>query len=467
VFEIPIQVQAVRDISVDVESTIGTLRPESTITLRYSLENNGNVDLDLTPSFELPSGWTVSSSLETVQLPWATSKNLLYTLEAGSNARSGEVKLNLDNGSDRFTWADTLTVEVLPEPTLTFVSLELQDGTTYAVPFGAGTHPSGENLKFTWLLGNEADTTWSPSAMLQLGDGLYGECIPVDAVGKGDVAPVVCNVLIAGDMAPMSEPSFTLVLADQGVEQTTTVGLLVAANEQVVWDLNTVPTFTTGQERQLQVEITNTGNTPLQRQLVVNAPQDWTVSLDGNDVLNLEIGQSVLVRLDVRADSPGTASIGLELAQSTATESAFSFSVSSTGEPIGTSGESGLNSGATGVLLGALLLAAFAALGFQAARNRRQPPTMAPGVLPLLGSGLPVRTAAAPVHPSARSIPAVQPTAAAPPTCWTCRQPITTAMVGCPSCGARYHADGHNGCEAHKAATCVNCGASSNTFVKA
>ena len=467
VFEIPIQVQAVLDISVDVESTIGTLRPDSSITLRYSLENNGNVDLDLTPSFELPSGWTVSSSLETVQLPWATSKNLLYTLEAGSNARSGAVKLNLDNGSNRFTWADTLTVEVLPEPTLTFVSLELQDGTTYAVPFGAGTHPSGENLKFTWLLGNEADTAWSPSAMLQLGDGLFGECTPVEAVGKGDVTPVVCNVLIAGDMAPMSEPSFTLVLTDQGVEQTTTVGLLVAANEQVSWDIGTVPAFTTGQERQVQVEITNTGNTPLQRQLVVNAPEDWAVSLDGNDVLNLDLGQSVLVRMDVRADSPGTASIGLELVQSTAAEPEFSFSVVSTGEPIGTSGESGLDSGVTLALLGAVLLAAFAVVGSQVVRNRRPPPTGALGALPIPASGLNGPTAVGSVQPAVRSTSAVQPVPAAPPTCWTCRHPITTAMVGCPTCGARYHADGHNGCEAHKATSCVNCGAPSSAFVKA
>ena len=69
-----------------------------------------------------------------VNLPWATSKNLLYTLEAGSNARSGTVKLHLDNGSSRFTWTGQLNVEALPEPTLTFVSLELQDGTTFTNP---------------------------------------------------------------------------------------------------------------------------------------------------------------------------------------------------------------------------------------------------------------------------------------------------------------------------------------------
>ena len=466
VFDIPIQVKAIRELTVDLESNIGTLRPDSTVALRYSLENNGNVDLGLTPSFELPSGWTVTTNLESFDLPWTSSKNLLYTLEAGPNARTGTVKLNLDNGSDRFTWEDTLTVEVLPEPTLTFLSLELEDGAVYDVPFGAGTHPSGENLKFTWLLENEAETAWSPSAMLQLGDGLFGECTPVATVAKGDVSPVVCNVLIAGDMAPMSEPSFTLVLTDQGVERTTTVGLLVAINEQVSWNIGPVPMFTTGEERQVQVELTNTGNTPLQRQLTVSGPSDWTVGLNGDDLVNLEIGQSVIVRLNVRADSPGTATVDLQLVQSTASQPGFSFSATSTGEPIGTSGESGLSSGLTLVLLGAVALAVVAALGFQATRQRRAPPVASTGGLPLPAPGLPVRPQGSVAQTTAPAAVAARP-AAAPPTCWTCREPITTAMVGCPTCGARYHADGHNGCEAHKATTCVNCGAPASTFQKA
>mgnify|MGYP003309806175 FL=1 len=435
VFDIPIQVMTVREVFVNVESSIGTLRPDSSITLRYSLEHKGNIDLDLTPSFELPVGWSVSSSLEAVELPWATSKNLLYTLEAGNNARSGDISLNFDNGSNRFTWEGYLTVEVLPEPTLTFLGLELQDGTMFDTIQGGGAHPSGENLKFTWLVSNEAETAWNPSASLQLDPDLFGDCQPVNAVVKGEVSPVVCNVLIAANMAPMSEPSFTLVLNDGGVERTTTVGLLVAANEQVSWDIGAVPMFTTGQERQVTLELTNTGNTPLQRQLVVEEPEKWAVSIDGNDILDLEMGQSVLVRLNVRADSPGTADIVVRLAQSTASEPTYSFTASSTGEPIGTSGESGLNSAFTIALLGAVLLVAFAWLGIQMLRgrednsspNRGQLPVPMPGQpLPALQPQTPpvsnqVQATAAvapvvrPMSPAATSeAPAVSP----PPMCW-------------------------------------------------
>ena len=475
VFEIPIQVMTVRELFIDLDSSIGTLRPDTSISMRYSLEHRGNVDFNLTPSFELPPGWSVSSSLEVIDMPWASSKNLLYTLQAGSNARTGTIKFHLDDGSDRFTWQKTINVEIPPEPTLTFVGLELQDGTSFGTPQGAGSHPSGESLKFTWLLGNNAETVWSPSASLQLDPGLFGECNPVEPVAMGAVSPVVCNLLIAANMAPMSEPSFTLVLNDAGVERTTTVGLLVAPNEQVSWDIGSVPILTTGQERQVTVEITNTGNTALQRQVLVEAPSKWVASVDGNDILDLEVGQSVLVRLNIRADVPGSASIVVNLAQSTASDPSFSFVATSSGEPIGTSGESGLDSTLAVAMLVAVLLVAFATLGVGALRRRNEPnagqivaplPTMMPAQAPAaVTTPMPVATAtpAPSVATTTRNGSAATPA----PMCWACRQPITTAMLGCPGCGARYHADEVGGCTASSIETCVNCGGPSSAFVRA
>ncbi|MBL6734063.1 MAG: S8 family serine peptidase [Candidatus Poseidonia sp.] len=472
-FEIPIQVSTVREIYVNVESSIGTVRPDSSVSLRYSLEHKGNVDLRLTPSFELPSGWSVTSSLAPIDLPWASSKNLLYTLEAGPNARSGDLVLNLDNGSTRFTWEGSLEVEVLPEPELTFVGLELADGTTFGTPAAGGSHPSGEAMTFTWLLSNAAETVWAPSASLQLDQGLFGDCTPVDSVGQNDVVPVVCSILIASNLLPMAEPSFTLKLSDGGVELTKTVGLLVAANEEVAWDVGNVPLFSTGEAKQITVEITNTGNTPLQRQVTVTEPEDWSVEVDGNDIVSLDVGQATLVRLTVRGDVPGSASIGLSLSQSTASQASYSIAVTAEGEPIGTSANAGLSTTVAIALFVAILLVAFAALGIQAMRSRSEtPPSFHPA--PTLGavaaSGMvqprptvPVVAAVAAAAPTPLPTPAATP----PPMCWTCRQPITTAMLGCPSCGARYHSDGTAGCQASTVQHCVNCQASAEHFVKA
>ena len=226
------------------------------------------------------------------------------------------------------------------------------------------------------------------------------------------------------------------------------------------WDVGSVPRFTTGEERKITVEITNTGNSPLQRQVVLDAPDGWTVSVDGLDIIDLEVGQSTLVRMDVRPDRPGTATIGIALAQSTATNSMFEVAVTSSGEPVGTSGESGLNTTTALVLLGVILLAAFALLGYQSRRPRDESSSVQMTV-PAMPMPAPM---AAPVLAAAP--PVVQPSSP-PPMCWSCRQPITTAAVGCPSCGARYHADEAPGCTAGSLTHCVNCQGPAEAFVNA
>lgn len=450
-FEIPIKVITIRELWVNLESSLGTLRPDSSISLMYSIEHKGNTDMRISPSFELPSGWSVTNTVEPFDLPWASTKNLLFSLEGNGNARSGTIKLNLDNGSSRFTWEQVLEVEVLPNPELAFVGLEFSDGTTYGTPQGPGSHPSGQSMKFTWLLSNDAQTAWSPSASLELESMMFGDCTPVESVGVGQVVPVVCNVLISASTPPLSEPSFTLTLADNGVELSTTIGLLVAENEQVTWDIGAVPSFNTGEQRQVTVELTNSGNTPLQRQLRALNTENWAVSVDGNDLLELEVGQSTLVRLNIRADAPGEASISLELVDSPSTQSTYSFGVTATGEPVGTSPSSGLSTTVAISLVGVVLVVAFLILGLQTRRNRAE------SMAPMMPKAV-VQT------PMPLPVPS---TSAQSPICWSCRKPVTGQARGCPTCGARYHADGEGGCQAAELSQCTNCQASAEHFVMA
>ena len=448
-FEIPIKVMTIRELAINLESSIGTLRPDSSISLMFSVEHKGNTDMLLSPSFELPSGWSIASDTEPFDLSWVSTKNLLFSLEGNGNARSGVIKFNLDNGSSRFTWEQRLDVEVLPNPNLAFVGLEFSDGTSYGTTQGPGSHPSGQSMKFTWLLSNDAETAWSPSASLQLSPSMFGDCTSVESVSIGQVVPVVCNVLIAASTPPLSEPSFTLTLADNGVELSTTVGLLVSVNEQVTWDVGAVPSFNTGEQRQVTVEITNSGNTPLQRQVRGLVTEDWSVSVDGNDLLDLEVGQSTLVRLNIRADAPGDASISLELVDSPSTQATFSFAASASGEPIGTSSTSGLTTTVALSLVGIVLVVAFIILGLQSRRNREAP--LAP-MMPNVVAQMPVPTPTAPAVTQA-------------PICWACRKPVAGKARGCPSCGARYHADGEGGCQASEVTQCTNCQASAEHFV--
>ena len=68
VFQIPIKVEEVRTIDIDLETNIGALRPDSTFSMMFSVEHKGNLDLSLTPPFERPTCWSVSSGLTVLDL---------------------------------------------------------------------------------------------------------------------------------------------------------------------------------------------------------------------------------------------------------------------------------------------------------------------------------------------------------------------------------------------------------------
>ena len=454
VFDIPIKVETVKAIDIDLESNLGVLRPDSSFSMLFALEHRGNVDLSLTPSFELPSGWTVTSGIEAFDLPWTSSKNLLFGISGDGTGSSGQVKLHLDSGSDRMTWVGEFNVEPLAQPTVNFVQLAY-GGQTWDTPFGAGSHPTGVPLQYTWLVGNEADVQWQPTASVSLSSGLFGDCSTLEPIGQGDLKPVTCTVIISSSMEPLSEPSFVFKLAGDEVESTQNIGLLVATVVESAWKMERTSQLTTGAQEQIQVTLTNVGNTAYSHKIVVDGSKDWKASIDGNDVLNLESGESTKIRLLVRADRPGDGTITLALqGADQMTNSSFTFSLSAAGEPTGTSGQS-LPVGAIGI--GALLVALL--IGGLFFSRRKSESGFALDAPPMLT----VPLVAAPIASSVAQTPATVPS----PTCWSCRQAINGPMLGCPGCGARYHRQEVPSCTSNTLQQCVNCKAPTTTFVQA
>ena len=452
VFEIPIKVEEVRTIDIDLETNLGVLRPDSSFSMMFSVEHKGNIDLNLSPSFELPTGWAVTSGLETLNLDWASTENILIGIEGDGTGRSGEVKFHLDADGDRNTWVGEFDVEVLPEPSLQFVSLVLEDGSSYANPLGPGSHPAGEPLVFTWLASNAADVEWMPEVSIALEQGLFGECQDVDPIGENDVSPLVCTVLIPATMAPLSEPSFGITLSGNGVELNEQVGLYVASVLEASWVQERTVPFVTGTESMLEVTLTNTGNTLFSHQLKVDASKHWSVSIDGNDIANLEPGQSMTVRLLVEASRPGTGTIDLSLNEAVSVStSSVVLEVESEGEPTATSGGS-----LPVTLFGPIVLILLAGLLAALIIRRKQ-------------SGGPPRHAGMPTQSIVPVAQAAAPTslAQAGPMCWSCRQTIVGPMQGCPGCGARYHRSDNPACQSSELETCVNCSAAASTFVLA
>ena len=383
--------------------------------------------------------------------------------------------MNLDNGSDRFSWNEILEVEIFAKPSLRFTNLMYESGEQYSTYLGSGSHYAGQVLIYNWELSNLEDIDWTPEIDIQSDEDLEVRCNSVNTVlGLNDRVDMDCAVIIAPDAEPYTQPSFTLNLGGNGAQLSETISLYVAGVEEISWGSLSSNTFETGEEKVIQILATNTGNIPFNHRLEITSEDDWDVELDGNDVVDLEVGESVLIRIKATANEPGFSSIELGFSTSdTPQSSEFKFNVSSTGE-------SSDSFGSTGQIITSVMLVivVIAIIGMTVAllKSKKQQPMLP--VLPRqvignpmpLPKNLPQIAPPAIAAPIATSTPAVKQEvveeAKAPlPICWSCRNPIEGAVLGCPSCGARYHGEGHESCSISNLEKCISCSGPTSDFI--
>ncbi len=434
-YDLPLVVEEISHITVDLESSFSSITPGNTISLQYSVENRGNVDVILNPTLQLPLGWIQNTVLEDFELSWTESRNFAISITAQQDARSGEIKLIMD--TDQYSWfhSEDIEVLVLPNPVLTFASVEI-DGDTWSNIFGPGQHPTGVPINYTWLVENTESAPWNPSVTLQLDNNLLGDCTSPGTISKGDIKPITCTIIISAMADPASEPEFRVTLSGDLVSVNETVTMLVALSKEVSWKVDGSLNVETNEPSVLQLTITNTGNTLVSGAIETTSPSGWNVDFDGVDSVNLEAGQSQKVRLDITATKPGDGTLSISISGAEdVINSKIELDVSSEGEAIADE-----SSGMSPVVLSILVIIPLAIIVGLVIFLRNKNETSIPISAPASGSF------AAPT-PQTTATP-----------CFACRQPILSMMQGCPSCGARYHST----C---KVESCVNCGAPSTAFV--
>ena len=434
-YELPLVVEEISHVTVDLESSFSSITPGNTISLQYSVENKGNIDLMLNPTLQLPLGWLQNTILEDFELSWTESRNFAISITAQQDARSGEIKLIMDSTQYSWSHSEDIEVVVLPNPALTFASVEI-NGQTWTNIFGPGQHPTGVPINYTWLVENSESVSWSPTATLQLDNNLLGDCTSPGSISKGDIKPITCTIIISAMADPASEPEFKVVLSGDMVSINESVTMLVALSKEVSWKVDGPLVLETDQPSVLQLTITNTGNTLVSGAIEVSSPNGWDVDFDGADSVDLEAGQSQKIRLDITATKSGSGTLAISISGVEDLENSWiELDVSSEGDAI-IEDSSNLSPIILSVLVIIPLIIIIGLVIFLKNRNESVMPSSAPVQ----------ESFATPVQQSNTT------------PCFACRQPILTAMVGCPSCGARYHST----C---KVKTCVHCGASSTTFV--
>ncbi len=434
-YELPLVVEEISHVTVDLESSFSSITPGNTISLQYSVENRGNIDLALNPSLQLPLGWIQNTVLEDFELSWTESRNFAISITAQQDARSGEIKLIMDSNQNSWSHTEDVDVVVLPNPVLTFASVEI-GGDTWSNIFGPGQHPTGVPINYTWLVENTESVSWNPSATLQLDNNLLGDCTSPGTISKGDIKPMTCTIVISAMADPASEPEFKVTLSGDLVSVNETVTMLVALSKEISWKVDGPLTLETDEPSVLQLTITNTGNTLVSGAIETTSPSGWNIEFDGAESVNLEAGQSQKIRLDVTATKPGDGILSISISGAEdVINSKIELDVSSEGEAV-TDDSSSMGPLAWSILVIIPLVVIIGLVIFLRNRDVAKTP-----------SSSPPRGSFASPAPQSNVTP-----------CFACRQPILSSMQGCPSCGARYHST----C---KVESCVNCGASSTAFV--
>ena len=113
----PIEVEAVKSVEIKTDTSLVNLLPNSEFVAVFSIENKGNLEVKLSPTFSLPQGVQVINSGGTVELGVGQSELYLVTFQLSKSAKTGPAILHMDNGSDRFTWSDNFDVKIFQSQT--------------------------------------------------------------------------------------------------------------------------------------------------------------------------------------------------------------------------------------------------------------------------------------------------------------------------------------------------------------
>ena len=432
-YELPIIVMQVPNLTIDLETSIGSIMPGSSFTLQYTLENRGNIDLELQPRLQLPNGWTQNTNLDDINLSWTNVLNLQVSVTANSDAKSGQIQLYMENSE--FTWANSIDVSVikLPGPVLQFITIEF-NGDSWNGEFGPGKHPSGVPINYTWLVGNNGEADWSPNVIISLDQGLFGDCEPLGQVKIGDIVPLTCTVIIPPSSPPLSEPEFMITIRDDIVSVNQTISMLVAQTKEVSWDVSVPSIVQTGEENSAKITITNQGNVRLTSAVNIEAPNGWDVKFEGSDSIDLVPGQSQIIRLSITSNQPEDGTIEISLSGDEITNPSIEITVISEGEILDENSEIYV------VVVSSIsvILLLLALVGFMKIRSKRSSFE----------------------HKKSQTKVAQNPPNQMVIQCFSCRLPIEGQILGCSECGARYHV----ACSPTK---CVNCNADKSAIINA
>ena len=291
--QISFGVATYRNGSIELESEYGQLRSDGVANLRFTVTNTGNDGMTLTPSVELPGGWSVTNNLPAVELAPGQSGDVVVGIAGNGLAQSGPFQLTLTSEDGyRLEWEGDLDVIAIPRPLLSFSSVIMPDGSSSPEPLGAGDHPAGApGVRLIWFIENAGSEAWTPSVYLRTPSAYWmAQCDAPEEISAGGGQLVECLVMIPTTLPAGEQPQLTFELSVAGLELNDTISLRVASSKAVQWTVKPHSELVEGVTTEVRIEAYNAGNAPLSHRIALSGTDGWQVSLTGSSMLELQPG---------------------------------------------------------------------------------------------------------------------------------------------------------------------------------
>ena len=448
--DIPLIVQSFDRLNARIDTQIGVVSKDATLTLQYTIVNSGNQDVVVTPNADnRPSGWDLSSSLSPFTVVQGDEAIFGVALTGNGFAASGVMQLEFVTESG-YSVSVPLQIQVQEEfsGTISFSSILLANGSIGTTPFSAGDVSTGNpGFLLEWLVENDGNTPWSGDYSLDVASGWTYECDSPGELAGGSSAYLTCTVIMPSDTTPGSQPAIGAIVTAGDLSLLEIISIRVASVESASISLSekSANIIAAGQSNNIEVEIQNTGNAPFEHRIRVLAPEGWDAELIDPPTISLNEQAVTFVDIRVIPDGPpGPSYIRVQILGPNDVIIASEDLVLEVTESVQENTDSGIG-GIVFAFAGILVLFGASVPIFLTIRNRSPKNHSFTATLP----------------PPPSSVEAAVPSV----SCWACSGKITsTKRRACPSCGARYHLIGdclHSGLD-----QCRRCGASASTFVE-
>ena len=448
--DIPLIVQSFDRLNARIDTQIGVVSKDATLTLQYTIVNSGNQDVVVTPNADnRPSGWDLSSSLSPFTVVQGDEAIFGVALTGNGFAASGVMQLEFVTESG-YSVSVPLQIQVQEEfsGTISFSSILLANGSIGTTPLSAGDVATGNpGFLLEWLVENDGNTPWSGDYSLDVASGWTYECDSPGELAGGSSAYLTCTVIMPSDTTPGSQPAIGAIVTAGDLSLLEIISIRVASVESASISLSekSATIIATGQSNNIEVEIQNTGNAPFEHRIRVLAPEGWDAELIDPPTISLNEQAVTFVDIRVIPDGPpGPSYIRVQILGPNDVIIASEDLVLEVTESVQENTDSGIG-GIVFAFAGILVLFGASVPIFLAIRNRSPKKHSFTATLP----------------PPPSSVEAAVPSV----SCWACSGKITSRKRrACPSCGARYHLIGdclHSGLD-----QCRRCGASASTFVE-